>query len=46
MNRGRVGGERRGKETDTFDTLAQRDMDDRHDAIVKSMWEDYQETCS
>jgi hypothetical protein len=27
---------------DTFDELAERDMDDRCDAITKSMWEDYQ----
>jgi hypothetical protein len=27
---------------DTFNELAERDMDDRHDVIVKSMWEDYQ----
>jgi hypothetical protein len=26
---------------DTFDELAEGDMDDRRDAIVKSMWEDY-----
>jgi hypothetical protein len=27
---------------DTFDELVEGDMDDRCDAIVKSMWEDYQ----
>jgi hypothetical protein len=27
---------------DTFDELAEGDIDDRHDAIVKSMWADYQ----
>jgi hypothetical protein len=27
---------------DTFDELAEGDMDDRCDAIAKSMWEDYQ----
>jgi hypothetical protein len=27
---------------DTFDELAEGDMDDRHYAIAKSMWEDYQ----
>jgi hypothetical protein len=27
---------------DTFNELAEGDMDDRRDAIAKSMWEDYQ----
>jgi hypothetical protein len=27
---------------DTFNELAEGDMDDRCDAIAKSMWEDYQ----